>query len=124
MSQVNCPYKFTKIPRTGVSAVLQKIIEKNDKIVLFGFSITDETRQSYYVKDFVFEKEDKNISCHNKEDEVNIIRWLHENNKIDLTMCMLQDSSEVCIDNCGLVPSLEGIKRLNDIYGTVEKKVL
>jgi len=113
-----CPYRFNKQPRTGLVCVLKKVLSGCYPFV-FGFSITEETRKSYYVKDFVFQKEDENRSCHNKESEISILRWLHEKKIIDATLCMLKDESSPILECCGLEPSSIIVGALQGLYGQV-----
>lgn len=116
-----CPYRFNKQPRTGLVCVLKKVLSGCYPFV-FGFSITEETRKSYYVKDFVFQKEDENRSCHNKESEISILRWLHEKKFIDATLCMLKDESSPILECCGLEPSSIIAGALQGLYGQVKIK--
>jgi len=113
-----CPYRFNKQPRTGFVCVLEKILSGCCPFV-FGFSITEETRKSYYVKDFVFQKEDDNRSCHSKQDEVKILRWLHEKKLIDATLCMLKDENFPILECGGLEPSSIISGALQELYGQV-----
>jgi len=118
LKRKKCPYGFSKQPRTGFVCVLEKILSGCCPFV-FGFSITEETRKSYYVKDFVFQKEDDNRSCHSKQDEVKILRWLHEKKFIDATLCMLKDESSPILECCGLEPSSIIVGALQGLYGQV-----
>ena len=118
LKSIECPYIFKKQPRTGFVCLLELIL-KNVKPFVFGFSVTNETRKSYYVNDFVFKREDDGRSCHSKQDEVKILRWLHENNFVDATLCMLKDTNPTTIGGTGLKPSLEIIELLNRVYGNI-----
>jgi len=118
LKSIECPYRFKTRPRTGFVCLLELILNK-EKPFVFGFSITKETRKSYYVEDFVFKREDEKKSCHDKESEVNILRWLHANNYIDATLCMLKDTNPTTIGVAGLKPSLEMIELLNHVYGNI-----
>lgn len=118
LERKKCPYKFSKQPRTGFVCVLENVLSGGCPFI-FGFSLTKETRKSYYVNDFVFKKEDSGKSCHDKESEVNILRWLHKNNYIDATLCMLKDTNPTTIGSTGLKPSLEMIDLLNHVYGNI-----
>lgn len=118
LSKLGCPYSFSTQPRAGYVVIFEKILKVLLPVV-FGFSINPETRKSFYVQDYVFQLEDNNKSCHSKEDEIKIIRWLHENNKVDITPCMLQDS-EIPTLNCeGMKPSQEVIDLLKSVYQKV-----
>ena len=58
LKSIECPYRFKTRPRTGFVCLLELILNK-EKPFVFGFSITKETRKSYYVEDFVFKREDE-----------------------------------------------------------------
>jgi hypothetical protein len=113
-----CPYSFRARPRTGLTVIFDKILQ-GIRPMVFGFSINSEIRKTFYVKDHVFQREEDGSTCHNKDDELKIIRWLHENNKIDITPCMLQDC-EVPTINCeGLKPSQDTVDLLKSVYPEV-----
>ena len=114
-----CPYRFTKQPRTGYVCMFELLLTEV-KPIIFGFSLTEETRKSYYVNNFVFEREDKNLSCHSKEDEVSILRWLHNHEMIDATLCMLKDEADPAIECNKLKPSDSMIELLEKTYGRLK----
>ena len=125
LSKWGCPHSFSTQPRCGYVVIFEELLmrDKHRELPLplvFGFSINSETRKTFYVKDFVFKKDDDGTSQHhNKNDEIKIIRWLHKNNKIDITPCMLQDC-EVPTLNCeGMEPSQEVIDLLKSVYQKV-----
>lgn len=113
-----CPDRFNKQPRTGFVCVLERVLSGGWPFV-FGFSLTEETRKSYYVNDFVFQREDDNRSCHSKHDEIEILRWLHEKKFIDATLCMLKDESSPILECGGLEPSSIIVGALQGFYGQV-----
>ena len=114
----NCPYGFRARPRTGLTVIFDKISQGVCPVV-FGFSINSEIRETFYVQDHVFRQEEGGNTCHNKDDELKIIRWLHENNKIDITPCMLQDSETPTINCEGLKPSRDIVDLLRSVYREV-----
>jgi len=113
-----CPCRFSKQPRTGFVCVLERVLSGGCPFI-FGFSLVEETRKSYYVNDFVFQREDDNRSCHSKQDEIKILRWLHEKNFIDATLCMLKDEDSAILECGGLQPSSIIAATLQEIYGQV-----
>lgn len=122
LKSVNCPYWFSKMPRTGYAALFEKLLEGRS-VAVSNFSINDETRESFYVKEEVYKREDPNENvphkCHEKKDEINIIRWLHDNNYVDATLCMLKDVAIPTLESDGLHPSEFIIELLNRTYGEV-----
>ena len=114
--EIGCPYMFQKQPRTGISAIVKKLKEQIKPFV-FGFTIDEEeTRKSYYVQDHVFKKEDNQQSCHDKKQEIYALRWLHANNFVDATLCMVQDKSELELKTNDLTPRQESL----DILGRIK----
>ena len=119
LEKLGCPHRFTKQPRTGVVCIME-MISANIFPVVFGFSITNEIRKTGYINDFVFKKEEEGRTCHSKEEEINVMRWLHSNFVIDATLCMLEDKEEPSIKCNGLEPSKYIENILIDIYGDVK----
>jgi hypothetical protein len=109
-----CPYLFKKQPRTGIAAICNHILKfPKDKLYVFGFSVNNEVRQSFYVQDKIFQNEENNKSCHDKNSEINIIRWLHDKGFIDATFCLLLDQQPSRLSN-DLEPTEEAIKILQN----------
>jgi len=96
--KIGCPYRFSKMPRTGYSVILKNL---DKDLYITGFSIYDDERRTAYVKEGKFEGR-----SHNKNDEIKIIKWLHQNKKIDATLCLLEDQEEPTINGHNeLLPS-------------------
>jgi len=111
LRNINCPFKFTKIPRTGYTLIMDQLIAKNF-IYVSKFSIKEETRVSHYVKESFYESK-----YHEAQDEIKILRWLHKNEFVDATLCLLEDNVIPTLKLNGLIPSTNITKRLNSIYG-------
>lgn len=99
LSQNRCPYRFTKLPRTGYTIVMENLIAGNNVFVTNFSIMMAEKRNSFYTK----EKTDS--SCHSPVDEINILRWLHQNQKVDATMCLFEDDSGVRFRRDGVEPT-------------------
>jgi len=119
LNSIGCPYTFSKQPRTGHSVMMKYLLEGYEVYVI-GFSITNETRKTYYVQDFVFEKDNKEKSCHSKKDEIKILRWLHSNKFIDATLCLLEDLPSATINLNDLSASKKILYTIRSHYGDVE----
>lgn len=105
-------FRFIKIPRTGIALVFQNLI-RNRKIFITGFTVTQTKRETFYTKN---DKDFESVH-HDSKSEIAILRWLHVKKYIDLTFCMLEDSSEFVID-CGdkeIKPTLFGLKKLSEL---------
>lgn len=112
--------KFTAYPRTGFISLMNSVIkhkteiENGDVVLLvFGYSVVDEVRTSYYVK---HETSMNESVCHNKTDELKIITWLHNHSYIDATLCMLTDTKNLIISTNGTT-----MKPTNRIMNIIEK---
>ena len=82
------------MPRTGYTSLFENLIA-GEKVFVSNFSIYDEERVTYYVKPEKYE----NLNYHSKEEEVLILGWLHNNGKIDASLCLLDDT-ETATFNC------------------------
>lgn len=119
LKRIDCPFVLFKRPRTGIACIIQ-YIKKNIKPFIFGFSITDEIRRSFYITEKIFQQEERGETCHSKKEELNILRWLHLNNFLDATFCMLQDERDAKLKKSGLVPKKKSIKIIESIYEKLE----
>lgn len=109
-----CPYRFVKQPRTGIAAICNHLIShSNDNIYVFGFSVDSEVRKSFYVRDEIFKNEEQNRTCHDKDSEIKILRWLHTKGLIDATFCLLLDEKNGILSE-SLVPTDKSIQILKD----------
>ena len=103
----NCPYSFSKLPRTGYVAMIDFLI-KGYNVFVSHFSIESETRASFYVKPSRYESD-----CHSKTDELKILQWLHLHNHIDASLCLLKDVPSISIKESHLSISDAIKKRLH-----------
>lgn len=115
LKSLECPYKFSLLPRTGYVAMFDNLIA-GKKVSIFGFSIKDEQRRSYYVQS----GKEENTACHSKSEELNIIKWLHKNGTIDASLCLLEDNTIPTFDFSELKPSAEVLDKVEKIYGKFE----
>lgn len=81
---IKCPYRFVKQPRCGYQAILYFILS-GYTVDVCGFSFKNENNKSRYTGE-------KTVSdCHDTKLELKVLYWLHENKKINATLCMLED---------------------------------
>ena len=81
---IKCPYRFVKQPRCGYQAILYFILNEFE-VDVCGFSFKNENNKSRYTGE-------KTVSdCHDTKLELEVLYWLHENKKINATLCMLED---------------------------------
>jgi hypothetical protein len=111
LKSISCPCGLIKDPRTGYSIVLKKIKENKTVFISHFTILQNETRHSWYVQ------EGKADSvCHDKVSELNILRWLHKNGKIDASLCLLKDSEKIEFIDDELKPTPFIVNILNEIY--------
>ena len=48
--------------------------------------------------EFQTNTENSGGGCHSFSDEIEIVRWLHQNKKIDASLCLLNDTSEISVN--------------------------
>ena len=103
LKSIGCPYMYKdSLPRTGFSKVMNEVIEKNFVYLShFTINLKTSTIQSYIAPDTPISICHKN--SHNYE--LPILRWLHSNNFIDLTLCMIEDKIDLTFNCDNLKPS-------------------
>jgi hypothetical protein len=89
LGKLNCPYRFSGIPRVGYMAIYYAITQSTCNRVphVFGFGLhnTNECQRPTYSNwAHVWDE-------HNINDELKILQWLHSNKYIDVSMCLLLD---------------------------------
>ena len=112
LKSIGSPIGFKRSCRTGYAVCLQKIIEGKNKVFVSHFSILkNEPRHSWYIQ-----KGKSKSPCHDDDSEISVLRWLHQNNKIDASLCLLKDSDNIEFEDDELKPSqyIQGL--LNKIY--------
>lgn len=112
----NCDFFFTKLPRLGCNALFDTLIKKHvnkidEKIYIIGVSLDIDSNFKH-----IYNNKNTLSHCHNVLDEINIIKWLHENEYIDATFCGLVDNRIPTIDTNIIKPTSSALKILSDIY--------
>jgi len=109
-----CTYKFNKIPRLGCNALFDMLLKNQcENIYISHFSLTNENNQI----DHLYNINRKPWDGHIVHDEINILKWLHNNNIIDATLCNLKDHVLPMFD-CNIVkPSVYVTHLLLKEYG-------
>ncbi len=100
LSEYGSPYKFSKMASTGHSTIFTNLREKNNEIYIACFTLCpNEIRKTLgELDDFAQEKnEEKILTCHSFTEESRILAWLHNNNKVDASLCMIADTEELNI---------------------------
>ena len=134
LRSLGCPHLVETIPRTGLTVIIENLL-KDHKVFVTNFSIKKEIRYSHYItknyveKQFRSEKNKKKglpeeiPTCHNTDNEIKILRWLHQNEKIDASLCLLEDKKDPSLNLNGLEPSDYIFDLIQQTYGkSCEKK--
>ena len=94
------PHRFSKIAATGYSNIFSNLQEGNENIYVSGFTLCDkEIRQTIGEEDDFALAKNQGRGCHSFSDERDILAWLHNNNKIDASLCMLEDTEKPTLKN-------------------------
>ena len=105
LNSINCPYYFICLPRIGYIKIMTLIMEKK-KPIIFGFSIKNHNDKHLYNNAL------KKNHCHDHKPEEKILKWLHENNYIDATLCLLKDEEYIIIEDNILKPTKSIMEKL------------
>ena len=135
LKSVGCPYSVIGVPRSGFSIMMDKILEgKSIFLVNFslpqhydedlGFIDTNGPKDPEVSKREVlieqahaksFENNKTNWQgCHHTANEVKIVRWLHDNEIVDASLCLINDDAELSYN-------LDGMKVSSYIKKKIEK---
>ncbi len=104
LKQYGSPYKFSKMASSGFSAIFRNLAD-NKQVCVFGFTLCDEeVRKTEGEMNQISINKNKGKGSHSFTDERQILAWLHNNKKIDASLCMLEDT--------------EGVRLKTNIYNT------
>ena len=99
LEEYGSPHKFSKMATTGYSIIFRNLSNPDNEVYVSCFTLCDnETRKTMGVRGEIVEKENQGGGCHSFSDEIKILNWLHNNKKIDASLCMLDDTEEISIN--------------------------
>jgi len=116
LEEYDSPHRFSKMATTGYSTIFRNLQEGNENIYVSGFTLCDkEIRKTIGEEDDFALSKNQGAGCHSYSDERNILAWLHNNKKIDASLCMLEDTEQLSLkDNTyNTVPSQYILDLLN-----------
>ena len=119
LEECGSPHKFSKLLSTGYRVILKNLAEGNDNIYVSGFTLCpEELRESIGDADGRALERSQGKSCHDFSEESRILAWLHNNKKIDASLCMLEDTEELSLklNEYGTEPSEFILGLLNKEY--------
>ena len=99
LERYGSPHRFSKMATTGYSTIFRNLAAGNNKIYVAGFTLCDnEIRKTTGEEDeFALAKNQGLVGCHSFSDERDILAWLHNNKKVDASLCMLEDTEELSL---------------------------
>lgn len=99
LGEYDSPHKFSKMATTGYSTIFKSLQDGNENIYVSGFTLCDkEIRQTIGEEDGFALSKNQGGGCHSFSQERDILAWLHNNNKIDASLCMLKDAEKPTIE--------------------------
>ena len=123
LESVKCPYSIIGLPRTGFTVMMANIL-KGHSVFLVNFSLPHTEHKEFgFVEDRVmsvqaskreveierstvrkFEESEGGWSStiHHTKNEVEIIKWLHEKEIIDASLCLIADTPELSYNLGGM----------------------
>ena len=122
LRSIGCPYsvnKNGKIASCGYNAIFETI-HCNIKPFVFGYGLNINERQSYYhIPKDPFTRRQRTALCHDAQMEIQTLIWLHNNNNIDITMCLLEDKELPTFDCNKIKPKKDILLLFLKKYGIV-----
>jgi hypothetical protein len=98
LEKYGCPHRFSKMTSSGYSVIFRKLAEGSE-IYVSGFTLrNDEIRKSMGETDQIAIAKHHGGGSHSFSDEKRILAWLHNNKKIDASLCMLEDADELSLE--------------------------
>jgi hypothetical protein len=98
LKEYGCPHRFSKMASTGYSIIFKNMIKENDVYAL-GFTLSEqEIRKTQGEHDEFAKSKNLTDAVHSFSEERQILAWLHNNKKIDASLCMLADTEEVTFE--------------------------
>mgnify|MGYP003155614121 FL=1 len=119
LQKYGCPHRFSKMVSSGYSIIFKNLHELK-KIYVSGFTLcSNEFRKTSGEKDEYAAVKNKGDGYHSFLDENKILAWLHNNNKLDASLCMLEDTADIVFK-----PNSYNTKPSKFIVDLVEKETL
>ncbi len=117
LQAIDCPFMFTKQLRCGIASIFENIM-KGVKVKIICFSIFEEERESYYIREGLEGILKVNEVGHSSKEEYSIIKWLHSKDYIDATYSMLSDRYKPTLEYDDLIkPNRDSMEKIINLYG-------
>ena len=108
-----CPFLYSRKPRMGQHGIMTAVIQGIRPFVTH-FSLDQENNKLHLYNKIDNHKQSS--ICHNPNDEFKILKWLHDNDKIDATLCLLLDTEIPTLECKYIKPKSESIIMLLNKY--------
>lgn len=123
LNKINCPIKLDLRPRVGIDFILQLIRTntfRKQNIPIVGFSIKDNVPSFYDKRESLDFERNIRLKNHNCDKEHDILIWLHNNNYIDATLCLLEKKEGNIYFNTNVIyPKKATIEKLRQYYENI-----
>jgi len=113
LKKIKCPYLFSKLPRLGCNALMDYLTNNIKNIYLTNYSLSKKENYIHLYNNKLF----FSSIHHCIEDEMKIIKWLHNNNYIDASMCSLKDNILPLFDCKNIKPTIKILNLFLKEYG-------
>jgi hypothetical protein len=119
LSSIGCPFTFRRLPRLGMSALLDMIMKTKDKIYVSHFSLNyeDNFKHLYMITTDKYNYVEACKHSHDINVECDILTWLHTKQLVDATLCALDDGDLPKLDCSKIKPTKEIMMLLLKQYG-------
>ncbi len=93
------PNRFSKMATTGYSTIFKNLQDGNSDIYVSGFTLSEKEIRKTVGEEHEFAvSKNQGRGCHSFSEERDVLAWLHNNDKIDASLCMLKDTEELTIE--------------------------
>ena len=98
LGEYGSPHRFSKMASSGYSVIFRNLADGDHKIYVSGFTLcSDEIRKTQGEKDEFAKGKNQGKGHHSFSEEGRILAWLHNDKKIDASLCMLEDTEELSL---------------------------
>ena len=99
LGEYGSPHRFSKMATTGYSTIFKNLQDGNSDIYVSGFTLSEKEIRKTVGEEHEFAvSKNQGRGCHSFSEERDVLAWLHNNDKIDASLCMLKDTEELTIE--------------------------
>tara|TARA_Y100000592_G_scaffold100682_1_gene181995 strand:- start:1430 stop:2122 length:693 start_codon:yes stop_codon:yes gene_type:complete len=99
LGEYGSPHRFSKMATTGYSTIFKSLQDGNENIYVSGFTLCEKEIRQTIGEEYGFAlSKNQGSGCHSFSEERDVLAWLHNNDKIDASLCMLKDAENPTIE--------------------------